>query len=755
MKFSKPVLSYLFLQIGLWLSVTAQIPLNLEAEEAVLSGTANVVSCSRASGGEMVRGIHQGPSNRLKFQQIQVDSAGLYFFTISYIYTQAINFNYEINGGATKTKQIEASGSWCFEGGSVRSFIFLDSLQAGMNEILFFNAPILDKLNIRSDTSARSPATFFVSSLHGNDDHDGLSPNSPFESITKVNSLDLVPGDSLLFSRGESFSGRLEIHDESGTETQAIYIGAYGNGRKPILDGHGFLSAFHIKNSEHLVVENLELKNDGGLNQPGESSKLRYGLFLENTFSDGTIFQGYEFRNLIFKNIYPTEQISDDDQTGIHAYGFNTSGSWGDLVNPTRFANVLIRGCYFTRTGRHALRLLATQDAIIEHNIFEHVGGAGMVLGANCSDVLVQRNLTNYTGSSIDPRMAGRGSGLWVFKTRNVIAQFNQFKHARGIKDSFGMHIDIGNRNVVYQYNYSEDNEGGFAEILGDNRQVGYRYNISLGDGWRTKGPQVGRIFWIGGWSGNPNNPIGSDSVFIYNNSLFVRDSIAPSIWIEAVTRNSRIYNNIIHVSQNFGQVFIKNSTVFNDFNYNMWYGNVPTLDGDHEFYQGAQALFDDPAYLDAEPMGSEGFVLQKSSPAIGTGKLLYSGGVPDLYSFYDYHGGRDYFGNPVSNNQAPNIGAYNGSGDVASSLEDFGSTISLYPNPVRQGDSFKVELPDVFLGKELKMEILDIRGKVLISNTGPGKKELLFFSQDLREGAYYFRLEMGERLIIHPFIVH
>ena len=150
---------------------------------------------------------------------------------------------------------------------------------------------------------------------------------------------------------------------------------------------------------------------------------------------------------------------------------------------------------------------------------------------------------------------------------------------------------------MVYQYNYSEDNEGGFVEILGANVNVGYRYNLSVGDGWRSRGNQLGRIFWVGGWSGDPSNPIGSDSIFIYNNSVFIRDTIAPRIWIEAVTQNTRIQNNIIYAANSFSEVFIKNDPSMNDFNHNIWYGAIPDTDTDGESYRGPNALISDPLF--------------------------------------------------------------------------------------------------------------------------------------------------------------
>ena len=74
-------------------------------------------------------------------------------------------------------------------------------------------------------------------------------------------------------------------------------------------------------------------------------------------------------------------------------------------------------------------------------------------------NVLVQDCIFNHTGSSIDQRMWKRGSGMWPFDCKNVVAQNNKFMNAHGPMDSYGSHIDYGNENVVFQYNYSYNNK--------------------------------------------------------------------------------------------------------------------------------------------------------------------------------------------------------------------------------------------------------------------------------------------------------
>ena len=46
---------------------------------------------------------------------------------------------------------------------------------------------------------------YFVSSLNGNDENDGLSESTAFKSLNKINEIDLIPGDKVFLLRGSVF----------------------------------------------------------------------------------------------------------------------------------------------------------------------------------------------------------------------------------------------------------------------------------------------------------------------------------------------------------------------------------------------------------------------------------------------------------------------------------------------------------------------------------------------------------------------
>jgi parallel beta-helix repeat protein len=93
-----------------------------------------------------------------------------------------------------------------------------------------------------------SPTTYYIDSVNGSDSNTGTSPGSAWQTIAKVDTATLNPGDSVLFNKGGTYYGSLTIQ-QSGTAGNPITIGAYGSGNDPVITGFDTLSGW---------------KNDGG-----------------------------------------------------------------------------------------------------------------------------------------------------------------------------------------------------------------------------------------------------------------------------------------------------------------------------------------------------------------------------------------------------------------------------------------------------------------------------------------------------------
>ena len=87
--------------------------------------------------------------------------------------------------------------------------------------------------------------SFYISNSEGNDDNDGLSIQSPFKSLNKLNSMVFNSGDSIFFKSGDYWQGMFWIKG-SGSSMNPIVIGVYGGDNRPIIDGFGYQSLISV-----------------------------------------------------------------------------------------------------------------------------------------------------------------------------------------------------------------------------------------------------------------------------------------------------------------------------------------------------------------------------------------------------------------------------------------------------------------------------------------------------------------------------
>src|SRR5262245_29816492 len=76
--------------------------------------------------------------------------------------------------------------------------------------------------------AATSHATTFYVSPSGNDSNPGTSLEQAWQTITKVNQTQFLPGDSVLFEGGQFFSGSLLFDNDPGSSPSLmVTVGSY------------------------------------------------------------------------------------------------------------------------------------------------------------------------------------------------------------------------------------------------------------------------------------------------------------------------------------------------------------------------------------------------------------------------------------------------------------------------------------------------------------------------------------------------
>jgi hypothetical protein len=86
-------------------------------------------------------------------------------------------------------------------------------------------------------------ATNYYVSASGNDSNNGTSTSTPWKTIAKINSRTFLPGDYILFRRGDMWREEL-TPPSSGVAGNPITFGAYGSGAKPIINGADIITGW-------------------------------------------------------------------------------------------------------------------------------------------------------------------------------------------------------------------------------------------------------------------------------------------------------------------------------------------------------------------------------------------------------------------------------------------------------------------------------------------------------------------------------
>lgn len=402
-------------------------------------------------------------------------------------------------------------------------------------------------------------ASYYFDAASGNDSNPGTSLRKPFRTLEKVRELQLSPGDTICLAAGQTFMGSLILRDVQGTEPSPVVITTYPKGHNPSrIDASGYPNGILIVNGSNIRIEHLGITANGTGENPREDelSDMRCGI-LVMVDKEG-IFENIQIDEVQISDIFyedpglirSKEEVKTANGTGRYGWGIRLM----NLVSGAVLQDIRITGSRVSNVSHTGIKLTSRnegiQDVIISGCEVLQTGGPGIQM-SGVSKVHVKNNLVDGSGSNDDSRKWGRGSGLWTWSSADVIIERNQFKNAKGPGDSAGCHIDYNCRNVIVQHNFSYHNAGGFIEILGNNYNCAYRYNLSVNDGYRIKGQdnafQEGKIFWLSGYRGDQERK-GPFNSYIYNNTVFVEKDITAKIAVTNSASGVLVANNIFYI---------------------------------------------------------------------------------------------------------------------------------------------------------------------------------------------------------------
>ncbi len=482
--------------------------------------------------------------------------------------------------------------------------------------------------------------TYYVDSIAGNDANNGTSTSTPWQTLTKVNSVTFQPGDQILFKSGSLWTGTLAPKG-SGSAAASIVINSYGTGNRPVIAGAGASDTVSLFNQQYWEINNLEITNSAlpvtnrrGIHVVGQNSgQLNHiylrGLYIHDVLGDEKKNQGASggiqievidpadvptwFNDVLVEN----NTLVNVDRLGIHIWsefferplnGSYHGGPW------TPSTNVIMRNNYLEDIGGDAVAPHMTDGALMEYNVVD---------GFNA------QSLGNSQIIS---------AGIWVYDGDHALMQYNEAFHGHTDNDGMAYDLDSGTDSHIYQYNYSHDNDGGFQLICDDGAHKGMsqnhitRYNISQNDGntrvWRFCGLEL------------PN-------MKFYNNTIYIGPAYHPVICVTCYKSNSAYWWNNIFYNLGTATSWGDTKTNVNFFDYNIFYGNHPLDEPPDAHKITANPLLVAPGTGGNGLNTLNGYKLQAGSPAIGSGMIVSN------------NGGKDFWGNPVPANCPPDRGAH------------------------------------------------------------------------------------------------
>lgn len=137
-------------------------------------------------------------------------------------------------------------------------------------------------------------ATYYVDAMSGLDVNDGLSIDTSWQTLAKVNASSFSPGDVILLKRGAVWRESLVV-PSAGAAGNPIRFDAYGSGENPRIDGSSLITGWTVS-SGHIYVADVptgmsvsQLFVDGEYYDIARYPNVGYGIATENAATATTL----------------------------------------------------------------------------------------------------------------------------------------------------------------------------------------------------------------------------------------------------------------------------------------------------------------------------------------------------------------------------------------------------------------------------------------------------------------------------------
>ncbi len=372
----------------------------------------------------------------------------------------------------------------------------------------------------------------FYISPSGNDEDDGRTPETAWQTFFRLDTGTFEPGDHISLEGGQTFTGVIYLGSNSqGTTANPIAITSYGTGNATIEPGT--LVGLLAYDTAGIEVSNLNFVGAAGNTKDGIQfySDLPGNVTLNHVRITNVEISGFGSAGISIFGNAGTSGYNDIRITNVSSHDNLYAGMWmGGYLAPT-FAgysdtNLYIGNCqFYNNTG--------TTDFVTD-------SGFGIFLDS-VNGAVIEKNVV-YNNGQNTISLAGP-MGIMAMESNNIVVQNNEVHHTHSSGlDGGGIDFDGGVTNSVMQYNYIHDNDGSginlaqYSPVRVQFSNNTVRYNISQNDGRNS-------ISWGGIMMGGP-----TQNSQIYNNTIYGAVNtigIYTALGIIGQTTNIAFRNNV------------------------------------------------------------------------------------------------------------------------------------------------------------------------------------------------------------------
>ena len=336
--------------------------------------------------------------------------------------------------------------------------------------------------------------TYYFDGDAGNDSNDGLSPENAKRTLGAASSLvkgvaEATP-TKVLFKAGTTFGGKLTLERFKALPESPLIVDSYGKtDENPYakIVGNDNDSCVEVKAS-NIRLSGFELTAPMGWRGIHVTTASKGAM--ENVVIRGNYLHDLNFN--LGDHILPTDleeldgqavqSICPDSRFSYNCGGIIFEANTPIAKGPSWYENVWIEDNVVervTRTGIWVFSNWAQRPGVdwgnnpyysdeigwyphknvnIRRNDILYSGGDGIILGVTVGGYIeANRSLHAHVLSRPNYYCAA----IWCHSCKDLTFQFNEAAYTHTARDGQGFDIDIGNSNILFQYNYAHHNDGG------------------------------------------------------------------------------------------------------------------------------------------------------------------------------------------------------------------------------------------------------------------------------------------------------